>query len=143
MRHAARLLKLEARTQHIADEVDGSAYDHCRPFYVHLAKMMDDLREILTSREYSPADREMVREQLAKLQAIHGDWTVEQAWRHYFAGGKGASPCERLDHLEPLPDWQEMTFFQFYKFDVPQKSSRSRTRRKRDDSLTETPSHKE
>lgn len=132
MRLAARLLKLEARTQHIADELDGSAYDHCRPFHVQLAKIMDDLREILASRECSREEREMAREELAKLQAIHGDWTVEQGWRHYFAGGKGWECEERLDHLEPLPHSQEMTFFPYYKFDVPQKSSQARNRRPRD-----------
>jgi hypothetical protein len=131
MRLAARLLKLEARTQHIADELDGSAYDHCRPFHVQLAKIMDGLREILMSRECSPEEREMAQEQLAKLQAIHGDWTVEQGWRHYFAGGEQWGQCEeRLDHLEPLPHWQEMPFFPYYKFDFPQKSSQARNRRR-------------
>ncbi len=131
MRHAARLLKLEARTQHIADELDGSAYDHCRPFHVHIGKFMDGFREDLKCREYSREEREMIQQRLAEMQAMHGDWTVEQGWRHYFAGGEQWGRCEeRLDHLEPLSHWQEMTFFPYYKFDFPQKSSQARNRRR-------------
>ncbi|HEY4260199.1 MAG TPA: hypothetical protein VGM98_08565 [Schlesneria sp.] len=86
----------------------------------------------------------MAREELAQLQSIHGDWTVEQGWRHYFAGGHRGGHCnQRLDHLEPLPDWQETDFFPYYKFDFPEKPARNRPRKKGDDTLTETPSHRE
>ena len=44
MRHEARLLKLEARTQHIADEQDLPPRVAGKPFYVCIAEYQEWLR---------------------------------------------------------------------------------------------------
>ncbi|MDB5343038.1 MAG: hypothetical protein JWP89_1415 [Schlesneria sp.] len=127
MRHATRLLKLEARTQHIADELDGPPSMQAKPFYVALAEYMDWLRSHLDNKECSQEDREYIHNSIAALQEMHGDWTVDQGWRHYYAGGPNQG--DRCDHLEPLPNWQDLPLSQFRKFDDPKKRPNKRKTR--------------
>jgi hypothetical protein len=95
MRQETRLLKLEARTQHIADERDGPPRMIGKPFYVHLAEYVDWLKASLKKPKVDDQTRQMFRNTIEKMREVHGDWTVEQGWRHHNAGrGRGD---DRLD----------------------------------------------